>query len=303
MPDNVFEKVKISVNKDILEKYYLYLQVEKTMLRNSILSYVYDAISYIKYLEENRLKIQDVSKKDLDNYIKFLTKLNDYSVNRHISSLKCFYYFLYKNYNIKDITGELHVIKSYRKIPNTLSIYEVEKLLDIELKTPFDYRNKAMLELMYGSGLRVSEVINLNLSNIDLEEGYVRLFGKGCKERIVPIGDVSKRYIDIYINNFRSKLVKKVLCNNVFLNNHGKAMTRQGFLLIVKNICKDKGIDRNVTPHTLRHSFATHLLEGGADLRSIQVMLGHANISTTQIYTNISDDTLRENYDLYHPRS
>ena len=179
----------------------------------------------------------------------------------------------------------------------------MDKILDISLKTPFDYRNKAMLEVMYGSGLRVSEVTALKEKNIDLDSGVVRFFGKGSKERMVPLSCMATRYLRIYLEEYRCFFVKKRITDNVFLNNHGSPLTRQGFLMILKKICEQKGISKEVTPHSLRHSFATHLLEGGADLRSIQVMLGHENLSTTQIYTNLGVDTVRENYDMYHPRS
>ena len=154
---------------------------------------------------------------------------------------------------------------------------------------------------MYATGLRVSELCSLELKDIDLENNYVRCIGKGSKERIVPYGEVCSYYLSLYLNEYRPLLKKKYLTENIFLNNHGKKMTRQGFEFILNNIVKEKGINKTITPHMLRHSFATHLLNNGADLRSIQVMLGHSNLSTTQIYTNISREVLRENYDLYHP--
>ena len=159
-----------------------------------------------------------------------------------------------------------------------------------------------MLELMYATGLRVSELVSLTSNNIDLESNIVRCYGKGNKERIVPIGSVASKYVKLYLTEYRQSLQKRTICDNLFLNNHGKPLTRQGFLLILKNIAKEKGIEKNITPHMLRHSFATHLLNNGADLRSIQLMLGHSNISTTQIYTNVSDEKLIENYELFHPR-
>ena len=191
---------------------------------------------------------------------------------------------------------------TYQKLPHVLSIEEVEMLLDIPLDTAYDYRNKAMLELMYATGLRVSELVNLELSNIDMDLSLVRVFGKGSKERIVPFGEVAHDYLKIYLEQYRDSLKKKRLCDKVFLNNHGNGMTRQGFFKILATIVKGKNINTKITPHVLRHSFATHLLNNGADLRSIQMMLGHSNLSTTQIYTNINNETLKENYELYHPR-
>ena len=185
---------------------------------------------------------------------------------------------------------------------NVLTIDEVDKLLDVKLETPFDYRNKAMLELMYATGLRVSELINLTPQNIDLEKKLVRCYGKGNKERIIPMGETAVKYLKIYLEGYRHSLVKRTICDNLFLNNHGKQLTRQGFFKMLKQQAELKGIKGNITPHMLRHSFATHLLNNGADLRSIQLMLGHENISTTGIYTNVGKDKLKENYDLYYPK-
>ena len=159
-----------------------------------------------------------------------------------------------------------------------------------------------MLELMYATGLRVSELINLTLVNIDFENKIVRCFGKGSKERIVPIGDKALKYLKKYLEEYRDSLKKQVICDNLFLNNHGEKLTRQGFFKIIKKIASEKCITDEITPHVLRHSFATHLLNNGADLRSIQMMLGHENISTTGIYTNISKEKIQDNYDLYYPK-
>ena len=203
---------------------------------------------------------------------------------------------------MEDISQAIENPRFYKKIPHVLSIEEVDNLLNISLKSAYDYRNKAMLELMYATGLRVSELVELSVSNVDLEEGFVRCFGKGNKERIVPIGEIALKYLRIYLYQYRDLLKKKTLCDKLFLNNHGRGMTRQGFFKILKGIAIDKGIEKNITPHMLRHSFATHLLNNGADLRSIQLMLGHNNLSTTQIYTTVNNETLKENYDLFHPR-
>ena len=159
-----------------------------------------------------------------------------------------------------------------------------------------------MLELMYATGLRVSELVSLTNLNIDFDTQTVRCYGKGNKERVVPMGDIAAKYLKMYLDNYRDSLKKKRLCDNLFLNNHGNKLTRQGFFIILKTIALENGIEKNITPHMLRHSFATHLLNNGADLRSIQLMLGHNNISTTQIYTNIDNATLLENYELFHPR-
>ena len=220
----------------------------------------------------------------------------------HYHQYRLFHHYLSKIYNIENVANKIENPRFYKKLPNVLSIEEVDMLLNIELKDEFSYRNKAMLELMYATGLRVSELINLTINNIDLEENIVRCIGKGNKERIVPIGQTAIKYLKIYIDNYRDKLKKRTLCDKLFLNNHGKQMTRQGFFKIIKKIAEEKNIKKQISPHVLRHSFATHLLNNGADLRSIQTMLGHTNLSTTQIYTNINNETLKENYELYHPR-
>lgn len=292
-------------NIDLIKHYRIYLLTEKHLSDNSITSYVLDIYKYLNYLENNMVyNPLKISKENIIAYLSYLdnNKYSIYSVVRKLSSIRIFHHYLSKIYNIDDVTLKIDNPRFYKKIPNVLSIEEVDKLLDIKLNNNFDYRNKAMLELMYATGLRVSEVVNLELNNINIEEGVVRCFGKGNKERIVPIGDIALKYLKIYIEQYRDSLKKNYLCDKLFLNNHGKAMTRQGFLKILKTIAIKQGIEKNITPHMLRHSFATHLLNNGADLRSIQIMLGHSNLSTTQIYTNINNATLKENYELFHPR-
>lgn len=296
------EKLNISNNnKDILKNYQNYLLTIKHLSDNSINSYILDIFKYLEYLKIDSTKIK---KENIIDYLELLNKekYSIYSIERKISSIKNFHNFLYKEFSIIDISETIEHPKFYKKIPNVLSIEEVESLLDINLINAFDYRNKAMLELMYATGLRVSEIINLDFTNIDLDEKIVRCFGKGNKERIVPIGEIALKYLDIYLNNYRDSLKKQKICNKLFLNNHGTALTRQGFLKILKEIAKNKKITKNISPHTLRHSFATHLLNNGADLRSIQMMLGHNNLSTTQIYTNINNEFLKENFEIFHPR-
>ena len=174
-------------------------------------------------------------------------------------------------------------------------------IFDINLTDNFSYRNKAMLELMYGTGLRVSELVNLKLQDIDLTEDIVRTFGKGSKERIIPLGEYASFSLNEYINKYRSSMLKKYNNEYLFLNNHGNKMTRQGFFKIIKIIADQKGINKSLSPHTLRHSFASHMLKYGADLRTIQELLGHSDISTTQIYTHITNEKLKENYKEFHP--
>ena len=291
------------VNTGIYDDFMVYLQTERGLSLGTIRSYGDDVRKFLRYLQEEGVLVRKINEGVIEEYFVSLVNLNSYSFNRKISSIRAFLEFLEKVEGYCFCISDIHSIKTYRHLPQVLSKEEVDKILDISLKTPFDYRNKAMLEVMYGSGLRVSEVTALKEKNIDLDSGVVRFFGKGSKERMVPLSCMATRYLRIYLEEYRCFFVKKRITDNVFLNNHGSPLTRQGFLMILKKICEQKGISKEVTPHSLRHSFATHLLEGGADLRSIQVMLGHENLSTTQIYTNLGVDTVRENYDMYHPRS
>lgn len=293
-------------NKKLLSDYIIELKTIKQRDKDTTVnSYSEDIYKYLEYMESKNISSAlDISYNNLLDYLKYLddNKYEVSSVARKIVSIKAFHKYLSENYNIIDISTKINTPRFYRKLPNILTIEEVDNLLDIKLDTPFDYRNKAMLELMYSSGLRVSELINLELSDIDLNNNYVRCFGKGSKERIVPVGEYSSKYLSIYINEYRDSMKKSYYTEKIFLNNHGKEMTRQGFFKIIKKIAKDKDINKNITPHMLRHSFATHLLNNGADLRTIQEMLGHSSISTTQIYTNVTNDILKENYDLYKRR-
>ena len=293
-------------NKKLLSDYIIELKTIKQRDKDTTVnSYSEDIYKYLEYMESKNISSAlDISYNNLLDYLKYLddNKYEVSSVARKIVSIKAFHKYLNENYNVVDISTKINTPKFYRKLPNILTIEEVDNLLDIKLDTPFDYRNKAMLELMYSSGLRVSELINLELSDIDLNNNYVRCFGKGSKERIVPVGEYSSKYLSIYINEYRDSMKKGYYTEKIFLNNHGKEMTRQGFFKIIKKIAKDKDINKNITPHMLRHSFATHLLNNGADLRTIQEMLGHSSISTTQIYTNVTNDILKENYDLYKRR-
>lgn len=296
-----------SNNKEILNDYQMYLVSTKGLREEtSDKSYIYDTYKYLTFMESKHISSPlNIKYEDIRAYLKHLD-IQNYelsSVIRKIVSIKAFHKYLEKKYQIENPSLKIESPRFHRKLPNILTIEEVEDLLNIELKTPSDYRNKAMLELMYSSGLRVSELVNLKLSDIDLDNNYVRCYGKGSKERIIPLGETACDYLKIYIENYRGSMKKKYLTDSLFLNNHGQAMTRQGFFLIIKKIAAAKNINKNITPHMLRHSFATHLLNNGADLRTIQVMLGHSNISTTQIYTNVSNEILNENYELYKRRS
>ena len=285
-----------------IEDYINYLKIERQLSINTIDSYKRDLEDFYKFTNKS---YKFITKEDAIKYLEYLNKkINARSINRHIVSIKNYFKFLEKNNNIKynpfeEITG----LKAPKKLPKVLSEEDVNNLLDIELNDAFSYRNKAMLELMYSSGLRVSELLNLEVNNIDFNMNLVRVFGKGSKERIVPIDDIATKYLSEYITIYRNTLLKNKESDVLFLNSRGDKLTRQGFFKILKTIAREKGIKKELSPHTLRHSFATHLLNHGADLRSIQTMLGHENIETTQIYTHVSDNYIKENYDESHPRS
>ncbi len=285
---------------DILkDKFKQYLLIDKKYSNNTIESYNNDLEKYFLFMKKRNIKVRDISKEDVLKYIEYLKKnsMNEKSIAHNISVIRSFYKFLIlEKYIEKSPTEFVDLPKIRKTLPNVLSIEEVDKLLDITLKDNFSYRNKAMLELLYATGLRVSELVNLKIENIDLDECFVRTVGKGNKERIIPIGDVALNYLKEYIIYYRSSLLKKDKNDYLFLNNHGKKITRQGFFKLIKKLADEKGIKKDISPHTLRHSFATHLLEHGADLRSIGELLGHSSVQTTEIYTHISNEKLKSDY-------
>lgn len=289
----------------LLRDFINYIYIEKKLSDNTKESYERDLLKYIKYLKMNKINSPDqIKKHHITKYIEYLNKsLNPRSINRNIVTIKSFHRFLVRENIVKtNETSNIDSPKMGKHLPKVLEVEEVNKLLDIKPKTPFDYRNKAMLELMYATGLRVSELVSLRLEDIDLKMAVVRCMGKGNKERMIPLGDIALNSLITYINVYRQSLLKKTQTNNLFLNNHGQPLTRQGFFIVLKGIAKEKGIRTDFSPHTLRHSFATHLVEYGADLRSVQELLGHSDISTTQIYTHVATNKLKKDYDKFHPR-
>lgn len=287
---------------DKIKEYLDYALIEKKLSLNTIASYKTDLDYYKDFFPKK--DISDITKKEISKFIESLKDrgLNEKTINHIIGSVKNFHNYFSTHYDIPNVTENIVLLKTTKKLPKVLSIEEVDILLDIDLKTSYDYRNKAMLELMYSSGLRISELLNLTLTDIDFENNLVKAFGKGNKERIIPIGDYATMALYKYVNEYRNSLVK-FPTDILFLNNHGKKMSRSGFFKIIQRIADDKGIKKEISPHTLRHSFATHMLECGADLRSIQELLGHENMSTTSIYTHVRSDLLRDAYDKFHPRS
>ena len=286
---------------DYINKYIDYLKYERKLSNNTILSYENDLKDLFAFFDK---KIVSVTHQDLTKYINSLSKLNPRSIAHHITVINSFYSFLVLNEDIKINPAEnISIPKLPKKLPQYLTIDEINKLLDVELIDAYSYRNKAMLETLYATGLRISELINLRFSNIDLNNNIIRVMGKGNKERMVPLNDIATKYLSIYINDYRNQILRLTQSDYLFISNAKKAITRQGFFKILKKECQRAEISKNVSPHVLRHSFATHLLSNGADLRVIQELLGHSNIVTTEIYTHVINEKIKKDYDETHPRS
>ena len=292
--------------EELIEKYINYVLFERRLSKNTASSYKNDLDKFKLYLESHHISsFKELTKKDVINYLEYLDKENitTSSIARKLTTIKNFYTYLEKTgVTTYNITEGIERPKLRKKLPEVLTIEEVDKLLDINLNTAFDYRNKAMLELLYGTGLRISELLDLKLSDIDFENCIVRCMGKGSKERIVPIGEYVIFYLNTYLE-YRKVLLKNKKSDYLFLNSRGSRLSRFSFFKILKQLLITKGIKKNISPHSLRHSFATHILEGGGDLRSIQELLGHSDISTTKIYTHISNKQIKDDYEHFHPRN
>lgn len=287
-----------------LTEYLDYIKYERKLSFETVKNYEYDLNKFVLFLKKNNISsFSDVKQDDISDYLKSIQNMNPRSISRNITSINNLFIFLLKDKKVSFNPCEfIDRPKLKKSLPDVLSIDEVTDLLDIPLTTKFDYRNKAMLEIMYGCGLRVSEVISLKVHDIDMDNDIVRCIGKGSKERIVPINDYALYYLKLYLD-VRGLFIINGRNDYLFLNNHGGPMTRQGFLKNLNKILLEKGIKRHITPHSLRHSFATHMLSGGADIRSIQILLGHSDISTTKIYTHVSNEKVRQDYEDFHPRS
>ena len=291
-----------NIEKEVNE-FLNYCLVEKRLSDKTIETYRNDLKRYVD--EFNTSSVRKITRDDMSKFIEKLKNenLSDRTINHIIGTIKNMHNYFSMHYDIPNKLENIERLKMSRNLPKVLTIDEVDKLLDINCNDMYDSRNKAMLELMYSSGLRVSELLSLTLTDIDLENNLVKVFGKGAKERIIPIGDYATNALYKYIYEYRSFLLKRGKPTDyLFLNNHGDQMSRSGFFFFFNKIAHEKGIKKEISPHTLRHSFATHMLEGGADLRSIQELLGHENMSTTSIYTHLRSDLLRKNYDDFHPR-
>jgi len=290
-----------------LDTFLDHLRIEKNLASNSIIAYQHDLSSYLDFLEKKHIAdIKKISREDIFDFLFSLRKkMKPVSIARIVSSLKSFHRFLLR----EKVTGTdpaelIEAPKVEKKVPDVLSCREVENILKApDLKKNQGIRDRAILELLYATGLRVSELTSLTYSSIDLEVGFLRCKGKSSKERIVPLGKVAEKYLLEYMNRARPVLAKGKISDSLFLARGGRTLSRQSIWKMIKAMVQKAGIKKNISPHTLRHSFATHLLERGADLRSVQEMLGHVSITTTQIYTHVNRARLKEIHRNFHPRA
>ena len=285
-----------------IKKYLNTLQYERKLSPNTIKSYEENLEIFLDFIKGK--SIFEIKQNDIEEFLGKQEKTETTKAH-YLSVLNSFYLFcIYEGYTNYNPCEGIPMPRLIKKIPEYLTYEEVDKLLNIPLNTAYDYRTKAMLELLYATGMRISELLSLRYTNVDFDNDFVRVEGKGSKERIIPFNETSKKYLQLYLNQYRPVLVKKGKnYQELFLNNRGTPISRQGFFKILKNLCITTGISKQISPHVLRHSFATHLLNGGADLRVIQELLGHSDISTTQIYTHVSKEREKEEYLSSHPRS
>jgi len=294
--------------KSSIDDFKYYLKVERSLSENSVLAYIRDVSKLRSFSENKNICEINVTKDDIVEFINEIKKngISARSQARIISSLKSFYNFL----ALEDLidVNPIELIESPKiglKLPDTLSIIEIDKLISaIDLSTKHGERNRAIIEMLYSCGLRVSELINLKLSNVNFKNSYIKVIGKGNKERLAPIGSKALKYMDIYINEIRNhQSIENGHEDYVFINNRGTKLSRVMIFLIIQKLKQKIGLSKKISPHTFRHSFATHLIEGGANLRAVQEMLGHESITTTEIYTHLDSDYLRSNIIEFHPRN
>ena len=285
-----------------------YLQLEKSLSENSVDAYMHDIEKFTQFLVQNNIEKnpKEIELNHLEAFLQWINELGMTTTSqaRIVSGLRSFYKFcLQEQISITDPTALLEAPKLARRLPDTLSFYEIEKIIEAnDVSTPEGVRNKAIVETLYSCGLRVSELVNLKRSCLYFDIGYIRIIGKGDKERLVPIGASAIKYVKIYLENIRVHIpVINGSEDMVFLNRRGRKLTRVMIFTIIKNLAKKAAITKNISPHTFRHSFATHLVEGGADLRAVQEMLGHESITTTEIYTHLDREYLRDTLQQFHP--
>lgn len=294
--------------ENALSDYKYYLKIERGLSQNSIDNYEYDIKKLINYLQDHTIPVSpiEISNTVIKPFIYNSSKsANPRSQSRLISGLKSFFnYLVFEDYRNDNPLDLIESPKIGKKLPDTLSINDIDSLIAaIDLSKPQGERNRAILETLYSCGLRVSELTNLKISDLFFDEGFIKVSGKGNKQRFVPIGTSVQKYINIYKDNIRNQLeINAEHCDILFLNRRGKQLSRAMIFTIVKQLLKKAGVNKNVSPHTFRHSFATHLLENGADLRAIQLMLGHESITTTEIYMHVDRSHLKDVMQRYHPR-
>jgi len=293
--------------RELIDVFLNYLSVERGLSRNTIISYREDLNSYLRFLESR--SVDALSKTTKSDITSFMLSQKDRgiaanSIARRLAAIKSFYRFLVRERVLKsDPSSLVDTPKLWKKIPETLSLNEVDALINQpNIRNTQGIRDKAILETLYATGMRVSEAVNLKLDNVNLDVGFLRCIGKGNKERVIPIGAKAVNSLKRYLGNSRQALLNKKESEFLFLNRFGKKISRQSLWKVIKKYARQARIKKPIWPHTLRHSFATHLLERGADLRSVQEMLGHSNISTTQIYTHINKDRLKTIHKMFHPR-
>lgn len=292
-----------------IKQFKNYLKLERSLSDNSIEAYIHDVVKLKQFLEISNLNLSplQLSTNDIQSFIQYVAKLGmlPHTQARVLSGIKAFYkYLIYDDQIKKDPSELIEGPKLGRKLPDVLHYHEIEQLLDaIDLSTPEGGRNRAMLEVLYSSGLRVSELVDLRISNVYPDIGFLRVIGKGNKERLTPIGREALKYLNIYTREIRVHVdIKKGHEDYAFLNRRGRKLTRVMVFTIIKNLAESTGLGKKISPHTFRHSFATHLVEGGADLRAVQEMLGHESITTTEIYTHLDKDYLKQVVQEFHPR-
>ena len=292
---------------ELIEEFLGYLSVERGLSKNTLISYRQDLARFFEYLKSRRIaSIERVTRQMISSFM--MTEkdrgLSANSVSRELACLKSFFKFLVREHKVKeDVTSVIESPKLWKKLPSTLNLEEVVSILNApNVKDLMGMRDRATLELMYATGMRVSELINLKMDDVNMDVGFVKCLGKGSKERIVPFGKKAKESIARYLDKGRKNFLKQKVSNFLFLTRLGRPMSRQTFWKIIKKYAREARIKKDITPHSLRHSFATHILERGADLRIVQELLGHSDISTTQIYTHVSKDRLKAIHKKFHPR-
>jgi len=294
--------------REVINEFINYLAVERGLAENTILAYRSDLEQFFDHLDEQEIEsLKDITKESI---ISFLSSLKEVgcatsTLSRKLATLKTFFRFLLDEEHLDtDPTFDLESPKVEKTLPYILNIGEIEQLLQQpEADKPLGLRDVAMLELLYATGIRISELIDLDISDVNREEAYLRCLGKGHRERIIPIGHPALQAIELYLAEGRGHLIKNLRETALFVNRFGKRLTRQGAWKNLKRYARKAGIGKGISPHTFRHTFATHMLENGADLRSVQELLGHVDISTTQIYTQVSKEKLKMDYEKYHPRA